>query len=170
MAPWARFISLIWLQWECTKMSVSSERMEEEMLSNLSSSSAELRTKKTVLCGNVYMASYRRERGNQLWGKTLRPGHPAKCLPCDCVGWVWVVVSAEREMACVNWVLQGRDGSSHLGHGSPEHGPWSQIRWPRTTTEWGGNRLSGSHGQLDRRCWGRDPVPRLKCLACSCCP
>lgn len=46
-------------------MSVSSERMEEEMLSNLPSSSAELKTEKTVLCGNVYMASYRREKGNR---------------------------------------------------------------------------------------------------------
>ena len=36
------------LQWECPKMSVPTERMEEEMVSNLPSSSADLKTKKAM--------------------------------------------------------------------------------------------------------------------------
>lgn len=52
------------LQWECPEMSVPTERMEEGMLSNLPSSLQTWKQERLWLCRNVYVAHYRRKKGN----------------------------------------------------------------------------------------------------------
>lgn len=157
MASGARFISLTWLQWECTKISVSSERMEEEMLSNLPSSSAELKTKKDCAVWQCVHGQLQKGKGNLT----------------SCGAWLCIQIALQRASRVAalgesgRWLgLRGRwrmwTESCRaemvlviLDMVALSMAPWNQTRWPRTNTEWGGNSLSGSHGQLDWRCWGK---------------
>lgn len=75
--------------------------------------------------------------------------------------WVWAELCRIQRWYETSWMWQSWAWPLEVGcH--------SQTRWPVAKIDWG-SRLSGSHGILDWKHWGRDPVSRLKCLACLCC-